>query len=320
MRTRKNLNEIANAYNTTHKTTLGVKAALEADMSEKFAHFQTFMQSPHTEEDVTAALKPVRTAIEVVNDEVRMQRLESLDGMKHKDAVLDYLRTQKVQGVKLEEKEGIYSIVSSAVVLDSYDFISHICSVDLNGIIDSCCIFADNVAKYEFNEETAISKNSMHASYIDLRKRKGWDIPKSKMSKNVLAAQMTEIVNFISNNIGLRMINADVVFVKNGIIEAKDEADKAGKLLIRDERTIVRMIFRAMYTRYNGLAYPFQTKTRAEKSALTTKANKDMAEAPAKVEKAPAASETTVSTTEVVSMESAPAAVVETVKKSAKKA
>ncbi len=279
IRTRKNLDEIAAKVNARLNTTMSVKEALEKELSARWAEFEQFMDSPRTEEEIAIALVPVRAAVSIVNDELRMERLEALKKLPYKDAVLDYLRTQCVTGYSIAKTSEEYSLdAKTSIYLDAYDFVAELCSADLNGIIDACCIFADNVARFAIGDDAAISKNSMHETYIELRKRKGWDVQKSKLSKSVLASQMTEICKFISCGIAPKMLNPDVTFVVNGIIQAKDKADAAGQFVKRDERTVVRFIFRAMYTRYNNLAYGFQDTTRASKGALGVKRNKDMAE------------------------------------------
>lgn len=67
---------------------------------------------------------------------------------------------------------------------------------------------------------------------------------------------------------------------------------------IRDEKTILRMIFRAIYTRKNGLAYDFQNQTNSAKSPLSYANNKKMGESSQmpefKPEKAPEAGPVTV--------------------------
>lgn len=294
IRTRKSLDEIAAQVNAVRKASnpetkeLPVKDALVYDLNAKWAVFERFMDKPRTEEEVAQALSPVRAALNIVNDEVRMERLESMQKMAFKEAFLDYMRTQCVTGYRVKTEGETYLLDGEAsVYLDAYDVVSALYTADLNGIIDSCCIFADNVARFAIGEDASISKNSLHQSYIDLRNRKGWNVPKSKLSKSVLAEQMTEICKFISGGISPKMLNPDVTFVLNGIIQAKDEADSAGKFVKRDERTVVRFIFRALYTRYNNLAYSFQDTTRASKGALGAKNNKAMAEPPAEKEDMP---------------------------------
>lgn len=299
IRTRKNLDEAAAKINERFQTALSAKEAFEKDLTEKWAEFERFNDHPHTEEEITLALTPVRAAISFINDEIRMERLEAMKQMPYKDAFLDYLRTQGVKGYKVKSSGESVELVSDAdVYLDAYDFISALCSADLNGIIDACCIFADNVARFEISDDAAVSKKSMHQTYIELRDRKGWNIPKSKLSRTVLAEQMTEIAKMISCGVAPKMINADVKFVDRGIITAKDSMDSAGQFVKRDERTIVRFVFRALYTRYNNLAYPFQDTTRASKGALSVKSNKEMSDAPITKDVVPEAGAATVTTAE----------------------
>lgn len=311
IRTRETLDKLADGINTELAAfatangkeapkPLTTKEAIEFNLTTSFAKFQKFMDETHTEDEINIALTPVRNAISFINDEIRQERLEALAKMPYRDAFLDYLRTQCVKGYRVATtKDGNYELDSEAsVYLDAYDFISTLCSADLNGIIDACCIFVDNVARFAISDAAAVSKNSLHQTYIDLRKRKGWDVEKSKLSKTVLAEQMTEIAKMISCGVAPKMLNADVTYVMHGVIQSKDEADAAGKFVKRDERTVVRFVFRALYTRYNNLAYDFQDTTRATKGALCVKANKAMAEAPAEKDATPEAGKVTVTTGE----------------------
>lgn len=322
IRTRKNLNEIAAQVNTARKATTGtteelaVKEALELDLSAKWAVFEKFMDKPRTTEEVAAALAPVRTAVSVINDEIRLERLEALEEMSYRDAFADYLRTQLVVGYAIDQKDDTYSLNAEAKIgIDAYDMVSHLNGADLNGLIDACCIFADNVAKFTLGDAFAISKNSLHETYVDLRKRMGWDVKKDKMSKGVLATHMTKLCQMLSGGEVVKMSSTDVTYVQTAIFQAKDAFDKAGHLVKKDERTIVRFIFRAMYTRYNGLSYEFQDNTRANKVALTVKNNRDMAEAPLEKDATPEAG----SVTSTAGEPKAPEATAETPAPKAKK-
>lgn len=295
IRTRKTLNEAVAKINECLNTTMGAKEAFEKQLSAEWAKFEQFLDQPRTEEEITIALTPVRNAISFINDEIRQERLEAMAKMPYRDAFLDYLRTQCVKGYRVKTNGDDMELDADAsITLDAYDFISALCSADLNGIIDACCIFVDNVARFAISDSAAISKNSMHQTYIDLRKRKGWDLDKAKLSKTTLAAQMTEVAKMISCGVAPKMLNADVTYIMHGVIQAKDEADAAGKFVKRDERTVVRYVFRALYTRYNNLAYDFQDTTRATKGALGMKNNKDMAEAPISKDATPEAGAVTV--------------------------
>lgn len=324
IRTRETLNKFADDINKRLAASavsngkeapapLSTKDAVERNLTAAFAKFQNFMDETHSEDEINIALVPVRTAISVINDEIRRERLEAMAKMPYRDAFLDYLRTQCVTGYSLSKnKDGDFVLDSDASVpLDAYDFISTLCSADLNGIIDACCIFADNVARYAISDSAVVSKNSMHQTYIDLRDRKGWNIPKSKLSLNALAKQMTEIAQMISCGVAPRMQSTDVTYVMHSIIQSKDVADSAGKFVKRDERTVVRFMFRALYTRYNKLAYEFQDTTRSAKGALGVKNNKAMGEPPIEDNVTPDAGEVHVSV--------APKAEEKSVKKTTKK-
>lgn len=286
--TRIELNETAKKLQEKHvfkdgdRTLSGNSEIFHANIGREFATFADFMKVARTDDEVASAKKPVSNAIALYNDEQRMLRLEQMQEMTHKDAMRSYLDNQCVKGFALKQnKEKQWEVsATDAVELEAYDFVCGICSADLNGILDACCIFVDNVAKYEFGDDAAVSRKSLHDSYIDLRKRKNWTLPKdAKSVPKALAAQLTEICNMISCKTAPKMQTTDVKFIKFFIINAKSKANEAGKFVIRNDATIVNAIFRAMYTRHNKLPYEWQNQTGADKNAARTSgANKDMAE------------------------------------------
>lgn len=288
MLTRTELNESAKklqekyAFKDGERTLSANTEIFHANIGREYAIFAEFVKVVRTEDEIAAAKKPVNNAIGLYNDEQRMIRLEQMQEMSHKDAMRSYLDNQCVKGFQLKQnKEKQWEVsATDAVELDAYDFVCAICSADLNGILDACCIFVDNVAKYEFGEDAAVSRKSLHESYIDLRKRKNWTLPKdAKSVPKALAAQLTEICNMISCKTAPKMQTTDVKFIKFFIINAKSKANEAGKFVIRNDATIVNAIFRAMYTRHNKLPYEWQNQNGSDKNAARTSApNKDMAE------------------------------------------
>lgn len=288
MLTRIELNESAKklqekyAFKDGERTLSANTEIFHANIGREYAIFAEFVKVVRTEDEIAAAKKPVNNAIGLYNDEQRMIRLEQMQEMSHKDAMRSYLDDQCVKGFQLKQnKEKQWEVsATDAVELDAYDFVCAICSADLNGILDACCIFVDNVAKYEFGEDAAVSRKSLHESYIDLRKRKNWTLPKdAKSVPKALAAQLTEICNMISCKTAPKMQTTDVKFIKFFIINAKSKANEAGKFVIRNDATIVNAIFRAMYTRHNKLPYEWQNQNGSDKNAARTSApNKDMAE------------------------------------------
>lgn len=288
MLTRIELNESAKKLQEKYAFMDGERALsanaeiFHANIGREYAIFADFMKVTRTDDEVASAKKPVVSAISLYNDEQRMVRLEQMQEMTHKDAMRSYLDNQCVKGFQLKQnKEKRWEVAATdSVELEAYDFVCAICSADLNGILDACCIFVDNVAKYEFGDDAAVSRKSLHDSYLDLRKRKGWTLPKdAKSVPKALAAQLTEICNMISCKTAPKMQTTDVKFIKFFIINAKSKANEAGKFIIRNDATIVNAIFRAMYTRHNRLPYEWQNQNGADKNAARTVApNKDMAE------------------------------------------
>lgn len=270
------------AYEENGHVLTSNSAIFYADASREYALFKAAISGKENDSDtVSAAKRPVVAALTRYNDEQRMIRLEQLSAMTGKDAMRSYLDTQCVKGFDLKnvKDEGWKLVETTTVELLAYDFISEICSADLNGILDACCIFVDNVAKNEFGEDAAISRKSMSDSYIAMRKRMGWEISKGeKQTNKKLAAQLTEICNMISFKTSPVMQNADVKFIKFFVISARSKANEVGRFIVRNDATIVEAIFRAMYTRKNNKPYKWQNQNNSGNSARTVAANGDMAE------------------------------------------
>lgn len=263
-----------------------------AYIGAEYAKFAQFCKTGQpSDEEILAALEPVRHAVNLYNDEMRMQRLEQFEDMKPKEAMAEYLRTQCVAGFRVvnDNKLGFVVDPDDAVELDAYDFISTLCSAELNGILDAVCIFADNLARFSIKDESGlVSRKSLSEGYIAMRKRMGWDVPVAEMSMGKLATQLDEVCHMISFGVAPKMQSTDVKYVDRAVIVAKSQADKAGAFQTRDEKTILRHVFRAIYTRYHKLPYEWQNATRgADKAPLTSEANKEMAENPKSAEFSP---------------------------------
>lgn len=260
----------------------------------KFQAFVRFCDKPRTEEEKKAMLAPVNTAIAMYNDEMRNQRLETLLDMKFKDAFADYLRTQKVPGCKLvNTKDTGYCLTADEnVYLDPYDVISALCATELDYILDMVCIWADNVARFDARSDSAhMTVASMHSSYVDFRKRLGWDVPAEELSFNKLLKQLNELAAKITCGTAPTLNVSDLVYIHDGIKISKDQADQNGSAQVRNEKTIIKYIFRAIFTRVNNGAYNTGFDTHAGKQGSvprTYKANKTAGESPKLPEFSPA--------------------------------
>lgn len=300
--TRKNLDAVLENLRNEGKLTGTNAEVFHQNIGAEYAKFVKFCKTPRTDDEIEVALAPLRNAIGLYNDEMRSERLEAMQEMKPKEAMQDYLRTQCVTGFKLTNDKDLGYVVDpdEKVELDAYDFISTMCPVELNGIMDAACIFADNLARFEIKDDgAAISKKSLSEGYIAMRQRMGWDISMEDLSLGVLAKHMDEVCKMITFGIAPKMQSTDVKYINHAVIIAKSKADTAGTFQTRDEKTILRHMFRAIYTRYHKLPYNWQTSTRGEdKTPLTSEANKTMAENPKAPEfspdKMPKAGEVTI--------------------------
>lgn len=273
----------SHAFKSNEGETLTANADIfHAEVARTFATFTEFLKGNPGDKEVAIAKSPVVDAIATYNDEMRMQRIEQLKAIPGREAMLSYLENQCVKGLALKQnKEGQWNFEGvDNVELTAYDFICEICDKELTGIIESCCIFVDNIAKNEFGDDANISRRGAHQSYIDLRDRKGWTLPKDKkLQPKELARQLTEVCNMISFKQAPTMLNCDVKFVKFFVIEARSKANEAGSFGIRNDSTIVNAVFRALYTRKNNKPYSWQNKAGYDKNpAKSSQPNKDMAD------------------------------------------
>lgn len=270
---------------------------LHAYVGEEYRKFVEFCKAaPRTEEETKKALESVRYAVNLYNDEMRCERIDQFLDMKPKEAMEEYLRNQNVTGLRIDNDKDMGPVINTdeKVELDAYDFVAALCPLGIANILDTVCIFADSLARFSLKGVEGVTMNSMHAGYIEMRNRLAeknpdvWDVADDKLSKRKLAAQLTEICRMISFGMAPEMLNPDVVYLEKAICVAKSVSNEAGKIQIRDEKTILRFVFRAMYTRYNKLAYDFQNTTRSGSEApRSTGANKVMAENPKSAEFSP---------------------------------
>lgn len=293
--TRISLNESANSIRESMKLKADTTAVdvFKACIADRLSALNAMLKE-HSEDECAPALRALNGALTLYHDELRMERLEQLKTMPSAEADLEYVRTQAVFGYKLvkkvdkDTKEVSYEITDTVkdkegnsvpvkVGLSAYDYVNFVHPTEMNGIKNACVIFADNLVKSEFSTDAGISRKALSIGFVQLRERMGWTID-GKKSNSQLAAQLTEIFNFMFRGVEFKAINADVKFVKNTIIQGVDnKPDEAGKYLLRNEETIVNTVFRAAYTRINNLAYSFQIKTETEKVYGVVE-NKDMHE------------------------------------------
>lgn len=291
MKNREQLNEIAAKV----RTTMGIKGensiVLKANADNLFAGFIKFVEEGHTDEEITMAARPVKDAISLYNDQMRVERLEALQPLKYQDAMAEYLRTQCVDGLALknDKKAGWGIVEDKNVELSAWDFVNYLCPGEIRGIVDACTIWMDNVAKVHFNdtEKSVTNRKGLSIAYIAMRSRMGWEITDiAKTGKGTLVKQLNELVARIFR-IDLKMIKADLKFIEDSIFTTKSKANEAGTFVMRNEETLVNFMFRALYTRFNNLPYNWQSGSNEGNEPKSVEANDAMAEAPAKKQEEP---------------------------------
>lgn len=247
-------------------------------LQSRFANFVGFLKVEHTEEEVSLELAKVTPFVVYANDTIRLARLKALKAMPYQSAYADYLKDQSVKGYAIKEGEEDNSFTlaeEEAISLDPYDFFCYMSSsAEKQGLINACCILCDNVARFvtnSNNEKATIVGASLKPDYVEMRKKHNWG---GKVSKNSLTSELNDVAKLLAGDSAPVMIKADVTFLIHGIIQSKSEMNKAGCFVKRDEKTVIRFVFRAMYTRANKLAYSFQDKTLNSKEDKRTETAK----------------------------------------------
>lgn len=270
------------------------------------------------EDAISVARRTLNKALSLYNDEMRVQRLEHLQTLGSETALIMFLGNQRTEGLAIEEnkKEDTISIVETKHVgIDATDFYSFMCSADLDYLKDVCCILADNIARRKAFDDgkdgknTYVTKGSMSESYLALRDKLeettgiNWVFKDAKKSEDISNNDLCKELNYVVGRLCflsgsdikdkkwlIQMLNPDWKFIRdtivstNGAQKAKDneenkgETNAEGKYIIRDEMTVIRAIFKAMYTRYHKLSYGYTTQNNSEKKARVSSPNRDMAE------------------------------------------
>lgn len=298
---REGLNSRAEELRRSLKTEGTNEDVFKSNVMAAYTQFKAVLMTPEvTDAEINAAKSPVNTAISEFNDEMRMQRIEELCKLPYTDALREHLGNQNVSGLALknDKDHGWVIVPADDVKVEFYDLLEDLCPVEINGIIDACCIFADNLVKWHFkdSEKMLVDRKELSEGYKSLRKRMGWEIDDiSKVGKGYMTDQLNALVKLIFRGIDVKMVKTDVAFIETGAINVgKDRGNEAGSFIFRKESTVVNLIFRAVYTRYNKLVYSSKTELRTEKDALSLASNPAMAEAPAAKEKPVVVTETTV--------------------------
>ena len=291
---KKDLQAIAEKIATTAPE-LGTKSTHElllinAEMV-KLAFVKRQTNGEITDENRQAALRPITDACTAVSDWARHTRLEELKAMPENEAAAAYLADRTVTGLVHGFEDDVLKLDTALVTLDAIDYFDTMIGTLRNNVMDAVCIFADNVARMKSHKDGArISKASAHATYIQMRKDKGWDWPldgpeDKRMSWNKLAEQMTTIVRWIYGKDMPEMHKADARFVGDTLMDTngddKNCCNKTGEYIVRDEKTIIRALTMAVKTHIENKPYTVTNKTRlgdGSKSALSKEANKAMAE------------------------------------------
>lgn len=229
------------------------------------------------EEAATAAL----TAI---NNQIVTERVAALRAMPAEQMWADYLDNQfcKAYSISKADKEtGLHSIVCptdehAATVRVSFNVLNNDKDNNLARIPHwntMLRIFCENVVVATASDcgREYVTRNKMSQALVDERSKMGeaWQPKSGTFSMNALVKMLNEVVfAIIPDDACKPMIKADVKYISRGLIVAKkSKTDEAGQFAVRNMVTMEDFLFRAIYTRRNGLAYAFQNKQEKESNS-----------------------------------------------------
>lgn len=222
---------------------------------------------------VPTAISALSEAVTAHNELCKSDRLDALKELSKADPVgafTAFMADQTVPGGLTVEQDGdTYSVVvpeESKLAMSFYDFLKVTRKdFEMRGLLDAAAIVADNIARVDCGLDSAfVTKATITESYRDLRSRMGWNLSAedNTLNKTKVREQMSELAKMLTPKgfDEIRFINADYKFMIRAAIIAVDRANKPGEYQIRRESTLINYFFRALYTRYNKLAYNFQEK------------------------------------------------------------
>ena len=265
------------------------------------------------------ALASLNDAVAMYNDFARCARISALMELGPKAGMEEFLRDQTVVGYAVKpKKDSEFMELESGVsiMLKPVDYIRVVCEREMPRIRDLVRIFTHKMTELETHKDTGVSYAGMSASYLQLldalkEKNPVWGTPAKDLSKAKLAWMLEDIVKTMTFGVVDKMQSTDITYLQKYVFVATDAANKAGGVTAKGAETVINGIFRAAYTRKNGLAYEWQTKDKVDtKAAESLVSNPVMAEPKTKPQATPKAGEVTST------VESAPA---EKPKKSGKK-
>lgn len=231
----------------------------------------------------TVKLNDAKEAVKAINAQIADERMTALRAMPADAMWAEYLDHQFCLGYALDQNKdnGRYSIrtpedenaatvrVSFAALDNAGDRLSRMEQWPI-----MLRILCENIVIHTAKDmgDQYVSRNAMSSALVEKRKAMGpaWQ-PDSKgnVSMNKLVDMLNQVVfAIIPDNVCKPMIKADVRYIAAGLISAKkSKKDEAGQLAVRNAVSMEEFLFRAIYTRRNGLAYAFQNKQEKETSA-----------------------------------------------------
>lgn len=278
--------DLEKKYNLTGTTPIGVlKHAIQAEWNTLEKLYAQLEKSPV---EAANCKNRLETSLKDHNNLLVIQRLEELAAMPVEEAGKSYLENWAIEGVQVNISDDMKPLEinwEARLKIKPADYVKTVHPNIYKGISDRCCVFADNVAKFVFKDDGAsVTRNGLSAAYKNFAKSIGFDVPASKLSKNVLSQQLQSIVNAIFPGLGLKVVNPDITHIMHGILIAKTSVD-GGSFQSKAESTVIDYVVTAAYHRYFGLAYPHQNQTNGEKAPLSGNQEANPAKPTAKQEK-----------------------------------
>lgn len=226
----------------------------------------------------------LKEAVKAINEQVVAEAVERLRTLEPSEMWPEYLDHQFVPGydAKANKDTGKYSIIlpddeGAKLVRIPYaalDAAGERLSLTGNWE-DMLRIFCENVVINQADSMGRVyaARNAMSAAFVEKRSRMGkhWQpAANGTISTNALVDMLNDLVtDVVPAEYAPKMIKADVKYFAVCLLSGKrPTADEAGKIVVRNSKSMEAYLFRAIYTRRNKLAYEWQNKQeKAEKDA-----------------------------------------------------
>ncbi|MBE6994410.1 MAG: hypothetical protein E7423_07215 [Ruminococcaceae bacterium] len=200
----------------------------------------------------SVAEKALKAVIKAYNAELLFEKLDELEEGNDKDkSIIYYFSNSDVMGaLSLDYDHYRYSVRSKTDTISPFDALRVIKPMSLDTIITLCCIYADNLVKSEYNNDSIHISSRAHTDEYDRLKRKmGWNKTSQQLSKSELAKQFTDLANYVIPSYDIIMLSINVRACRNQFVNSSK-----GAINRKHDRTIVNILMNEIRRQYLFLA------------------------------------------------------------------